>query len=165
MSNMNGLTRKKLYHLITSRDGEYCRSCGALPKERQLVIDHRDNYNSNNDPYNLQLLCRKCNYLKNPRRPLDSVSECVNEDETEFQKGRRTEPLFIKFVMHELNELKEEFESELINSGAEEIGISPVTAKRYLNKLCSSRGILQRIPRVKGNVIRYKDEIETQDFR
>jgi len=153
VSNMNGLTRKKLYHLIASRDGEYCRGCGALPTERPLVIDHHDNDNSNNEPYNLQLLCRKCNYLKNPRRPLDSVSECVNEDETELQKGRRTETLFRKFVLHEINELREGSESNLINSGSEDIGISPITAKRYLNKMCSSRGVLERVKRVNTTMI------------
>lgn len=47
----------------------------------------------------------------------------------------------------------------MINSGAEDIGISPVTAKRYLNKMCSSRGILQRIMRVKTTMIRYKGEL------
>jgi len=65
MSNMNGVTRKKLFPLIATRDGEYCRCCGALPDERQLVIDHKDNDNSNNNLTNLQLLCRTCNYLKN----------------------------------------------------------------------------------------------------
>ena len=134
MSNMNGLTRQKLYPLIASRDGEYCRCCGVLSHERQLVIDHRDNNNSNNNLDNLQLLCRTCNYEKNPRRPLDNVSECLNEDETELQKSTRLEPLFRKFVFHEVNELKEVPELDLINSGAEDIRISPVTAKRYLNK-------------------------------
>ena len=156
---MNGLTRKKLYPLIATRDGEYCRCCGALPSERQLVIDHRDNNNSNNDLSNLQLLCRTCNYLKNPRKPLDNVSECLNEDETELQKSQRSEPFFRKFVIHEINELHEVPEHELINSGSEDVGISPVTAKRYLNKMCSSRGILQRINRVNTTLIRYKNEL------
>ena len=158
MSNMNGLTRKKLYPLIAFRDGEYCRCCGVLPHERQLVIDHKDNDNSVHDLSNLQLLCRTCNYLKNPR-PLDNVSECLNEDETELQKSSRLEPLFRKYVLHEINELGEVPELDLINSGAEEIGISPVTAKRYLNKMCSSRGILQRINRVNMTIIRYKNDL------
>lgn len=159
MSNMNGITRKKLYPQIATRDGEYCRGCGALSNERQLVIDHKDNDNSNNTMDNLQLLCRTCNYLKNSRRPLDNVSECLNEDETELQKSQRTEPLFRSFVFHEINELKEVPELDLIYSGAEDIGISPVTAKRYLNKMCSSRGILQRVNRVNTVLIRYKNEL------
>ncbi len=86
MSNMNGITRKKLYPIIVSRDGEYCKCCGVLSTEQQLVIDHKDNDNSNNGLLNLQLLCRTCNYLKNPRQPLDNVSECLNVHETELQK-------------------------------------------------------------------------------
>jgi len=159
VSNMNGLTRKKLYPLIAVRDGEYCRCCGALPSERQLVIDHRDNNDPSNDLSNLQILCRACNYLKNPRRPLDNVSECLNDDETELQKSQRTEPFFRKFVMHELNELNEVPELELINSGSEDVGISPVTAKRYLNKMCSDRGILQRIKWLHTTFISYKNEL------
>jgi len=156
---MNGLTRKKLYPLIALRDGEYCRCCGALPHEKQLVIDDKDNDNSSHDMSNLQLLCRACNYQKNSRRPLDNVSECLNEDETELQKSRRSEPLFKSFVMHVLNELEEAPELDLIYSGAEDVDISPVTAKRYLNKMCSSRGILQRINRVNATFIRYKNEL------
>ena len=49
MSKMNGPTRKKIYHIIAERDGEYCRCCRALPTERALVIDHRDNNNKNKD--------------------------------------------------------------------------------------------------------------------
>ena len=68
MSNMNGRTRKKLYMIIVKRDGEFCKFCGRSPPEVNLVIDHKDNDNSNNFLGNLQLTCRSCNYKKNPRR-------------------------------------------------------------------------------------------------
>ncbi len=85
---MNGIMRKKLYRIIAERDGEYCKCCGKLPSEGQLVIDHRDNNEKNNDLANLQLLCRSCNYLKNPRRPVD---ECVSENEiSELQVNKTT---------------------------------------------------------------------------
>ena len=144
---MNGETRKKLYVWIAKRDGDYCHCCGRLPIEKQLIIDHRDNDNSNNNLDNLQILCRTCNYVKNPRRPLEEVSESINKEETELQKSNRTEPQFKRFAIQELNQSKRHnvLEQELINAGAEYVGISPVTTKRYLNKLCSSRGILRRI--------------------
>ncbi len=76
-----------------------------------------------------------------------------------YKKSQRSEPLFKSFVLHEINELSEVSEYDLINSGAEDVGISPVTAKRYLNKMCSSRGILQRNMRIKTIMIQYKDEL------
>jgi len=76
VSKMNGTTRKKLYKMISNRDGEYCKGCSKLPSEGQLVVDHRDNNNSNNSLRNLQLLCRTCNFIKNQKRPVD---KCVRE--------------------------------------------------------------------------------------
>jgi len=75
---MNGPTRKKLYTRIAERDGEFCQKCEKLSSEGQIIVDHIDNNNSNNSFENLQLLCRSCNYKKNPRRPVD---ECVSENE------------------------------------------------------------------------------------
>ena len=53
---MNKRTRDKLYPIIVTRDGEYCRCCGKLPHEGQLVLDHRDNNNTNNTHTNLQIM-------------------------------------------------------------------------------------------------------------
>jgi len=157
---MNGITRKKLYRFISQRDGEFCRGCGALSFERQLVVDHRDNDNRNNEPTNHQLLCRKCNYLKNPRRPVDlCVSVDESPDQSELEVNRTREPIFRKFVCHEINERTSIQELELINSGSEISGISPVTAKRYLNKMCSPLGICQRHQVGKIIVIEYKKEL------
>jgi len=160
VSRLNGYTRKKLYRQLARRDGEFCRCCGALPWEKQLVIDHRDNDNNNNNPENHQLLCRVCNYLKNPRRPVDvCVSEGEAPDQTELEKNRTTEPLFRKYVAHEINEKCKVSEQDLINGGAEHVGISPVTAKRHMNKMCSPDGFYQR-KRIGGTVVvYYKDEV------
>ena len=158
---MNGPTRKKLYECVAKRDGEYCKGCGALPHERQLVLDHKDNNNANNDPTNHQLLCRRCNYLKNPRRPVD-ICECENEAQehtSELDESRVKEPLFRKYVLHQLNEYGNVPEKELIDSGAEVVGISPVTAKRYLDKMCSLAGLLKRSRFVKTVVIGYKKDL------
>jgi len=78
VSKMNGSNRKKLYQEMVNDEGEFCKICNVTSKERQLVIDHKDNNNSNNLRENRQFLCRSCNYKKNPRRPVD---ECVSENE------------------------------------------------------------------------------------
>ena len=144
-----------MYPLLVLRDGEYCRCCGALSSERQLAIDHKDNNNSNNNLYNLQLLCRQCNYLKNPRQPL-ALSERENDGESELQKSRRLKPLVKQFVFHEINERGEVVEKELLDGAAEEFDCSQITIKRILDAMCSFRGILERVSRVKTHIIRYK---------
>jgi len=156
VSRMNGITRKKLYNEMINDEAEFCKICGVTAKERQLVIDHKDNNNSNNHRENRQFLCRPCNYKKNPR----PVDECVSENEkSELQVSRTKEPQFRKFVAHEINERVRVPERELINSGAEHIGVSPVTTKRYLDKLCSAFGIYQRIKSVSTIVVEYKNEV------
>ena len=158
MSRMNGITRKKLYSKLIFRDGEFCKGCGKLSFEGQLVIDHRNNNNSMNDLDNLQLLCRSCNYIKNPKRPVD---ECVSESslETEIQINRTKEPQFKEYVGQRVNEEEKVPEIDLINSGAELLHVSPVTTKRYLNKMCSSLGIYQKITVGNTVVVKYKEEI------
>ena len=156
MSKMNGPTRKKLYKEMIVDEGEFCKNCNVLGKERQLVIDHKDNNNSNNHRENRQFLCRRCNYKKNPKRPVD---ECVSENEkSELQVNRTKEPQFRKFVAHEINERVRVPEHELINLGAEHIGMSPVTTKRYLDKMCSLFGIYQRTKSASTILVEYKNE-------
>jgi len=157
VSRMNGRMRSKNYEILVKRDGEYCRCCQKLVNEASLVIDHKDNDNSNNSISNLQILCRTCNYQKNPRKPIDSESEVVNVNASaELQLNRTKEPKFRQFVFHMINEQGEISRQELIASGAEELGISIITAGRYLAKLCSSRGILEQVNRSHGVCIRYK---------
>jgi hypothetical protein len=138
---MNKRTRDKLYPIIAKRDGEYCRCCGKLPKEAELIIDHRDNDNSNNTLTNLQLLCRSCNYLKNPRK--EQLDVCVKSDEeSSLTINRKKEPMFHEYVRERIREEVAPILTELINSGAQKIGVSPVTIKRYLDKMLSNEGDL-----------------------
>ena len=151
MSNMNSRMRKTAYPYLKNVSGPYCRGCQALESERELVIDHKDNNNKNNNPSNWQFLCRSCNYTKNPRlkerEPLDvcvSVSKPSNTP-SEIKINRAKEPLFRTYAEEEVKANVHVLEQELINSGAEKLGLSPITAKRYVEKMCSSLGILQRI--------------------
>ncbi|EGG41365.1 putative HNH endonuclease [Candidatus Nitrosarchaeum limnium SFB1] len=156
---MNGYARKKWYGFLAQRDGEHCYICNRIPPEFQLIIEHKDNNNANNNPENLRLSCRRCNYIKNPRGPVD-LSACVNmvNDDTsaEIDINTRKEPLFRKFVFHLLNEQNKVSQHEVIYSGAEELGISPVTARRYLEKMCSGRGLLMKSNEIKTIMIKYK---------
>ena len=157
---LNGVTRKKLYSFIAKRDGEYCSCCGVLSHERQLVVDHKDNNNKNNDYENLQLLCRTCNYLKNPRPENFGVSENIEiNHESELETNRKKEPQFRKYVSHQINERNQVPWKDLMFSGAEIHSLSPATVERYLRKLTSPAGIFQT--RLIGNteVVEYKDEL------
>ena len=151
MSNKNGRDRKRDYENIKKRDGAYCRGCQALETERELVIHHKDNNNSNNNYSNQILLCRKCNYLVHPRlserEPLDvcgGVSEPFDTP-SEIKINREKEPLFRKYAEEEVKANAQVLEQELINSGAEKLGLSIRTTPKYLTKMCSALGILQRI--------------------
>ncbi|MGI0022673.1 MAG: HNH endonuclease signature motif containing protein [Nitrososphaeraceae archaeon] len=157
---MNGKTRKKLYKLISQRDGEYCKGCGKLALEGQLVVDHIDNDNSNNDPSNLQLLCRKCNYLKNPRRPVDLCErERKSEDiQTEVQISTIKKPQFNTYLAQRVNDKGFVEEKDFVYSVSKVLGISPITAKRWLDVECSSEGVYERHKIGSGFVIRYKSD-------
>ena len=151
MSNKNGRDRKRDYENIKKRDGAYCRGCQVLETEKELVIHHKDNNNSNNNYSNQIFLCRKCNYLVHPRlserEPLDvcvGVSQPFDTP-SEIKINRTKEPLFRKYAEEEVKANVQVQEQELINSGAEKLEFSPVTANRYLKKMYSSAGKLQRI--------------------
>ena len=151
MSNMNSRKRKTAYPYLKNMFGAYCRGCQALESERELVIDHIDNNNKNNNPSNWQFLCRSCNYIKNPRlkerEPLDvcvSVSKPFNTP-SEIKINREKEPRFKTYAEEEVKSNVQVLEQELIYSGAEKLGLSPITADRYLKKMYSSAGTLQRM--------------------
>ena len=150
MSHMNSRTRHIVYEFLVQRDGEFCNHCKVLGMERQLVVDHIDNNDNNNHPDNLQLLCRRCNYLKNPRlserepfdmcecEPIQHVSFSYHTNEITINKEK--EPLFRKYVEYIIDKNIEWEKEDLINSGSETVGVSIITAERYLKKMCSSTG-------------------------
>ena len=166
MSKMNGPTRKKLYVQLAQKEGERCIFCNRTPPEYQLVVDHKDNNNSNNNPENIRLLCRRCNYIKNPRRPVDEcVSEDKSDDMSELQIKQKRNPEFKKLLLRMIHDSPnyEIPQDETIDTIAKIIDMSQVTLKRYLLAECSEAGIFERF-NVSGKwKIRYKMELSFSD--
>ena len=171
MSRMNSRTSKKVHKKLAEQFGDVCNFCGRSSTEYQIIVDHRDNDNSNNDMNNLQLLCRRCNNIKNPK---GTVDKCVSEPKTELQINRSKEPQFRRHVYEEINKHQSVDPEVLINSGAELLGLSPVTTKRYLDKLCSKSGLCKKIggkirwdtehPLLKGEVKQYDIALSPNKF-
>ena len=131
--------------IIVDRDGECCKFCGRSPPEVKLVIDHKDNDNQNNNLSNVQLACRSCNYKKNPRRPL---AMCVNkENNSRFDSisiNQEKEPKFREYVYGEVQKTGSALWDDLVDAGAEFVGVSIETAKRYMRKMISKTGKLEK---------------------
>jgi len=145
MSNMNSRDRNFVYPLIAQRDGEFCKGCGKLAKETKegfLCIDHKDNDNSNNKIDNLQLLCRSCNYLKNPRNQR-SFEE--RPQTPEMKKGERMEKHFRNWLFGIVSENHKWLLEDVIDSGAEITGGSTETIKRYVRKCISEAGMYELV--------------------
>ncbi len=153
MSNMNGRNRVKLYKEISLRDGEFCRNCGVLSAEKQLVIDHRDNDNGNNSMDNLQFLCRKCNYLKNPRGAGVPLDKCVKCSSPAQNINKEKEVLFRWYMFSVDQDMNYK---KIIHRTAEHLNLSPVTTKRYLDKMCSEIGVFEK----KAGIVNLKEDWE-----
>lgn len=141
MSNMNSRQRDYYYPMIKERDGEYCRGCGKAAQdtnEKFLVIDHKDNNNFNNDPNNLQFLCRTCNYHKNPRLKPEERPQTP-----EMKKGERMEKHFRSWLFGMVTTNHKWLLEDVIDSGAEITGGSTETIKRYVRKCVSEAGMYE----------------------
>jgi len=145
--------------IIVESDDECCKFCGRSPPEVKLVIDHKDNNNMNNNLNNLQLVCRSCNYKKNPRRPLDM---CVSKESgSRFDSisiNQKKEPKFREYVYDELKETGRALWNDLIDAGAEYVGVSIETTRKYLTKMVSKTGKLEKTQTFNlGWAVKYKE--------
>ena len=152
MTRLNKKQRNKWYQFLAIRDGEKCNICSRTPKLHgtKLIVEHKDNNAKNNHPSNMQLACRRCNYMKNPRKkerkPLDN--ECVGvgmsvepENKTEIQINQEKKPLFRQYCEQRLRKQPQGVpKQDLINSSAYKIDVSVRTTERYLRPLTSSEG-------------------------
>lgn len=156
---MNGNTTKKKRQKLITKYGEFCRCCGKLPDEGTLVLNRIDNNNKNTRLENLQLLCRSCINLRNKTDGHDDL--CVNtqtKEETCLSINRKNEPRFYNFVYDHLEKQEKLRYKDVIYSGAEYLGLSPVTTERYLKKMISGYGNLEKKHEWGiGEFVRYKD--------
>ena len=155
LTRLNSRQRKELYVIVFARQGgEYCAMCGRtrlqLVKDglsSNLCIDHKDNNNNNNRLSNLQFLCHSCNTKKNHPTIEDPQQRVMTP---EMALGRAYEKKFRKWVSGLIQSpeyhglLQYDF---IVHSGAERIGCSPETIKRYLKKMTSKAGAYEWIER------------------
>jgi HNH endonuclease len=147
MANMNSKTRKRLYQILSARDGEFCARCGIVGSFKTLCIDHVDNNNSNNDLDNLQLLCRSCNTKKNPRGKAKPENrsyefEILNQSE-ELRLKKKYTRKFLPWLEWQIKRYGRVLVKEIIYSGAKISGASIKTITDYLNVECSAAGKYQ----------------------
>ena len=125
---------------------QFCQICGTSSKERELVAT---SWKPPHGRTKTLLLCTPCLSIFQISKVCASEREKQKANEsyvTELQVNRRKEIPFRLYVFDRLQESEEKRlpERDLINAGAEAIRISTTTTKRYLDKLCSSAGILVR---------------------
>lgn len=149
MARFNADQRRELFDRLKVRDGARCNICKRYGSRDSLVIDHIDNNPGNNDLSNLQLLYRRHNYLKDPRGKhpvivLDGRELSLPRPASaEYLKSVRSEPLFCHWLDKLLRSEDRILYDDAINGGAQIAGCSPVTARRYLDKLVSCAGPYQ----------------------
>ena len=137
------------YDIVAKRDGEYCKLCGVTAAERKLVASNKISDVNDTEPKDKILCCTNCMIDKKLYELCVHEREKVHEDVgyvSELQVNRQKEMRFRLYVFEKLSESKnrEWNERDLISAGAEVIGISTTTARRYLDKMCCSAGVLVR---------------------
>lgn len=156
--------RDTLYKFIAARDGEYCLTCRALPtEEKPLQIDHANDDPTDWDPDNLHLACWRCNNEFKTMSTEDHIEtvkyySALNESERlresghpsgemvkelvdyrsgsiEMQANSYFEKAYIRWIIRYIIEHGFISKQEAIDSGAQEVGCSTISAERYLRKL------------------------------
>ncbi|MFC2041934.1 HNH endonuclease [Chloroflexota bacterium] len=136
------------------------------PKHVTLDIHHIDGNAKNNNPSNLILLCHRCNTsISNKQRAGKSSVSCVRDNGRERWEGKVAtriarqqvnyasgdasmqanglyEVPFREWVLLQVRNLGFIAKRDAINAGAETVGCSTQTARRYLDKLTSYAGPL-----------------------
>jgi hypothetical protein len=148
MVNMNKRQRDLVYpHVLARQGGEFCVGCGRDPSslkrdghKPEFCIDCVDNSGDHSRIENLQLLCHSCNTKKN--HP-DTDIPFHRTPTPEMVLGKRYESDFRRWIAGQFMEnsnigLEYDF---AVSSGAEKVGCSPETIKRYLKKMTSSEGM------------------------
>lgn len=149
--HLNERARNEWYAVLKARDGEHCHWCGGKGYKKkghnQLVIERRDNSKGYYEG-NIAFAHQRCNIKKDPRgvgrfSPRSLTSYDVEPKivrSAEMDRNLKSEPMFRKYVVKRVMKHGHVPVGELVNAGAEKSHISQQTAKRYLDKMCSSEG-------------------------
>lgn len=128
--------------LYKAQDGS-CQLCQDPMQE----IDHINHDPGDNRPENLRGLCKSCNIRQrnlSAGLSADSVNESVKigeqQDSAEIEINRDAEPRYRKWLFERTGRKEPLYSQEAIYGGAEIVGISPITARRYLGKVTSPQG-------------------------
>ncbi len=161
---MNKRQRDEKYpHILAKQGEEFCIKCGRnkllLKKDGEkpeFCIDHIDNNNNNNSLDNLQFLCHSCNTKKNHPQTTEPYERKATP---ELILGKAYEKKFRRWVVGKFEEGKNALEySFVLNSGAEFIGCSQETLKRYLAKMTSDNGMYEWEERFAGTFMVLKPQ-------
>jgi hypothetical protein len=133
-----------------NRDGRRCAICGRFistdtddSRSLKAVLHHIDNNPSNNpkDGSNWQAVCKRDNYLSNPRRKKDEAAVdiqetvYVRESSAELRKSERMFPKFCHWLHSYLMQSNRIEYETCINTAADITGGSQITMQRYLDKI------------------------------
>jgi hypothetical protein len=161
-----------VYRYLVLRDGEKCALCGKAPATQNhssatqyLEIDHLNGNPADNDPDNLRLLCKACNIAErnrshsysaknvcvqnrlraegNPTTRITKEAVDYSQGSSEMQANFLFETDFRRWILGLIKEQGFIRKSDAISAGAEVVGCSPATARRYLSKLTSLVGPLK----------------------
>ncbi|MCH7674254.1 HNH endonuclease [candidate division KSB1 bacterium] len=176
LTRLNARQRKEKYPQLVARDDEKCNKCGRKPPNevKKLIIHRIDNQGDYSDLSKLQLLCYRCNYLKNPRikerKPLDRrEGEGKEEDEdvvvekidleyvSSLDVNRKQKPLLMPYVEGRLDKSPKGVDySDLVASIALKLDIVTRTAEKWLIPYCSSEGPYETFKDGKTRYVRRK---------
>ena len=170
------------YRFLCLRDGEHCIICRVRPGVKtRLEIDHIDGDITNSDPENLCLLCKKHNCELRGKKPAEHKRiihdySLQNESEreiasaipatqfvkeildyqsgsTEMQANSLFETKFREWIIGKVVAEGEFLKDDAAYSGAEVVGCSTLTTKRYLQKLTSCSGVFYEAKNAFGQVV------------
>jgi hypothetical protein len=114
--------------------------CAICLKPGIEEIDHINGDPSDNNPENLRGVHASCNRRRQRGKTTDSDFGREREDSAEIEINRDAEPRYRKWLFERTGKPSPLYAQEAIYGGAEVIGISPVTARRYLGKATSPQG-------------------------
>lgn len=120
--------------------GEYCRGCGREvtkeeePDKQQGILDCIDNSGDHSTLTNLQLLCKSCNAIKNPRQPIKKPQFHSIKSSREKIDSEKYQPAFLWNLETYLQDNEEAcLEEVLMNSKNLSGGGGRTACERYLS--------------------------------